>query len=180
MAARNLSLEAAVQQDAQADRKKLWSMVQKHKFAMMTTLQNGEELHSRPMTTIEHDAEDSLWFFAAAHSSTADDLSRHPQVCLTYADTSKPDFVCVSGHAKVVADNAKKRALWSKGVEAWFPQGPDSSDVVLVQVAPHHAEYWDTNSSKLVQLFRYARAAATGNPPRNVGEHRDVPLGRTS
>ena len=166
--------------DTQADREKLWSMVKKHKFAMMTTLRAGEELHSRPMTTIEHDSDDSLWFFAAADSTTAEDLTRHAQVCLSYADTSKPDFVCVSGHANVVEDKAKKRALWSKGVEAWFPQGPDSSDVVLVQVMPQHAEFWDTKSSKLVQLFSYARAAATGKPPRDVGEHRDVPVGRSS
>ena len=75
----------------------------------MTTLQDGEELRSRPMTTIEHESDDSLWFFASAASSTAGDLTRDPQVCLTYADTSKPDFVCVSGHASIVADTAKKR-----------------------------------------------------------------------
>ena len=132
------------------------------------------------MTTIEHDSNDSLWFFAAAQSTTADDLARHPQVCLTYADTSKPDFVCVSGHAAVVADVAKKRALWSEGVEAWFPQGPDSPEVVLVEVSPRHAEYWDTKSSKLVQLLAYARSATTGKPPRDLGEHRDVPVGRPS
>ena len=68
----------------------------------------------------------------------------------------------------MVSDRAKKQALWSKGVEAWFPQGPDSADVVLVQVTPHHAEYWDTKSNKLVQLFSYARSAATGKPPRNI------------
>ena len=169
-----------MQNDTQADREKLWSMVKQHKFAMMTTLREGEALHSRPMTTIAHDGDDSLWFFAAADSSTTEDLTQHAQVCLSYADSSKPDFVCVSGRASVIEDKSKKRALWTKGVEAWFPQGPDSSDVVLVQVTPHHAEFWDSKTSKLARLFSYARATATGTPPRDVGEHRDVSVGRQS
>ncbi len=169
-----------MQDAAQSDRAKLWSMINQHKFAMMTTVHDGEALHSRPMTTIEHDSEDSLWFFAAANSSTAEDLSQNAQVCLAYADTSKPDFVCVSGRANVVEDKAKKRSLWSKSVEAWFPQGPDAGDVVLVQVIPHHAEYWDRRSSKLVQLFSRGQGAAPGQPPRDVSEHRVVPIGPQS
>jgi general stress protein 26 len=158
----------------------LWGLVKSHRFAMLTTRREDDTLRSRPMTTIEHDGDDSLWFFAKADSSATEELEHRPQVCLSYAESSKPDFVCVSGEAVIVTDAAKKRALWSKGVQAWFPEGPEADSVILLKVQPQHAEYWDTKSSKLVQLFSYAKAVASGRPPRDIGEHRDVPLGRRS
>jgi len=161
--------------DLEAARDKLWSMIKSHRFAMLTT-RHDDALRSRPMTTIDSPGDESLWFFAAADSSVAEELQRQPQVCLSYSDTSKPDFVSVSGDAVIVSDVAKKRSLWNKSVQAWFPEGAESPHVVLLEVRPQHAEYWDTASNKLVQLFSYARAAATGRPPRDLGEHRDVPL----
>lgn len=163
--------------DTDDGRGKLRSMIKKHRFAMLTT-RHEDALRSRPMTTIDHAADDSLWFFAASDSTAAEELQQHAQVCLSYSDTSKPDFVSVSGDATVVSDVSKKRALWNKSVQAWFPEGAESPHVVLVEVRPQHAEYWDTDSNKLVQLFSYAKAAATGRPPRDLGEHREVPLDR--
>jgi len=163
----------------QGARDKLWSMIEKHRFAMLTT-RHDDGLRSRPMTTIERSDDDSLWFFAAADSTAAVELQQHAQVCLSYSDTSKPDFVSVSGDAAIVTDVAKKQTLWNKSVQAWFPEGAESPHVVLLEVRPQHAEYWDTASNKLVQLFSYAKAAATGRPPRELGEHRDVPLDRRS
>ena len=166
--------------DMQSNRAKLWGMIKEYKFAMMTTRQPDDVLRSRPMTTIEHDADDSLWFFAKSDSTVAESLSRFPQVCLSYSDASDHDYVSVSGEAVLVTDVAKKKALWNKMVQAWFPEGPTASSVVLIRVSPDHAEYWDSNSSKVMQLFSMAKALATGVPPRELGEHRDVPVSRNN
>jgi general stress protein 26 len=164
----------------QAVRERLWELIKNHRFAMMTTRRDDDALRSRPMTTIEHADDESLWFFAKSDSAVADELGHHPQVGLSYSESSKPDFVSVSGEAAIVTDVEKKRALWNRAVQAWFPEGPEATSVILVQVKPQHAEYWDTHSSKLVQLFSYAKAVASGSPPRDIGEHRDVPLGPRS
>jgi general stress protein 26 len=162
--------------DQHSGRGKLWGLIKKHKFAMMTTSHEGNALRSRPMTTIDRDFDDTLWFFARADSIVAGDLARQPQVCLSYAESSGPDFVCVAGPAEVVTDVAKKKDLWNASVDAWMPEGADSPAVVLLKVSPNHAEYWDSKSSKLVQLFSMAKALATGKPPEQVGEHRHIPI----
>ena len=167
-------------EDKTSGRDKLWGMIKKYRFAMMTTRHSGGALRSRPMTTIEHDADDSLWFFAKADSAAAEALENHPQVCLSYADSDGKDFVCVAGDARVVTDVNKKISLWNPMVDAWMPEGAESPAVVLVKVAPDHAEYWDSTSSRLVELFSMAKALATGVPPRDLGEHRDVPVRRPS
>ncbi|MGZ5277882.1 MAG: pyridoxamine 5'-phosphate oxidase family protein, partial [Caldimonas sp.] len=43
-----------------------------------------------------------------------------------------------------------------------------------VQVQILHANYWDVKESKLVQLYEMAKAAATGKPPTQLGEHGEV------
>ena len=154
---------------------KLWGMIKKYRFAMMTTLE-GAALRSRPMTTIEQDFDGSLWFFAKTDSAAVAALATHPEVCLSYSDSGNFDFVSVAGTTNVVRETAKKRELWKPAVQAWFPEGPDSADNVLLQVTPDHAEYWDSKSNRLVQLFSLAKALATGTPPNDMGEHRTVTM----
>jgi general stress protein 26 len=158
-------------------REKLWQLIQKHRFAMLTTHEEGGVLRSRPMTTIDHDFDGSLWFFAKADSETVAAIGLREQVCLAYADSGAVEFVSVGGVASVVTDVEKKRALWNKGVQAWFPEGPDSDLNVLIRVDADHAEFWDSTASRLVRLFSLARALATDVPPRGMGEHRSVELG---
>ena len=46
--------------------------------------------------------------------------------------------------------------------------------LALLRVDLQSAEYWDTANSKMVTLFALAKAAITGKPPTNVGEHRHL------
>ena len=161
--------------EQQGARDKLWSLIKKYRFAMLTT-REGEALRSRPMTTIEHDFDGALWFFAKSDSAAVSALSAHAQVALSYSDAGNLDFVSVAGAATIITDVAKKKQLWHPAVQAWFPEGAESPENVLLKVAPDHAEYWDSKSNKLVQLFSMAMALATGAPPPDLGEHRTVAL----
>ena len=102
------------------------------------------------------------------------DLSADSTVNVVYADAGADSYVSVSGTAKVVDDMAKKEQLWSKMVEAWFPGGVTDPDLALVQVSISHANYWDVDKSKVVQLFEMAKAVVTGKPPTDMGESGEV------
>lgn len=160
------------------DREKLWSLIKDIKFAMLTTRHGNGHLHSRPMTTQNRkiDEDTSLWFFMSRRSEAVADIAGEAAVNVTYADTDADDYVSVSGQARVVEDMAKKKQLWSKLTEAWFPQGVDDPDLALVQVSITHADYWEAKDSKLTQLFKMAKAAVTGKPPTDIGEHGRVEM----
>lgn len=157
-------------------RDKLWKMIKGIKFAMLTTRHGNGHLHARPMTTQNKGLEDddSLWFFMSRRGDPVDDLRSEATVGVVYADPSSDTYVSVSGSAAVVDDAAKKRQLWNKIAEAWFPGGPSDPDLALVQVRILHANYWDVKESKLVQLYAMAKAAVTGKPPTQLGEHGEV------
>ena len=166
---------------SQADntsRQQLWDLIKDIKFAMFTTRHENGHLHSRPMTTQNKsvDEDSSLWFFMSRAGDPVADLLSDATVNVAYADTGKDSYVSVSGTARVVENLAKKEQLWNKLNEAWFPRGATDPDLALVQVQITHANYWDVKSNKLVQLFAMAKAAVTGSPPKDLGEHGEVRL----
>lgn len=174
MNARDISATAT--KDASDKRAHLWELIKDIRFAMFTTRHGNGHLHSRPMTTQNSrlDEDSSLWFFMARNDEPVADLMADPTVNIVYAHPGKDSYVSVSGQAMVVEDLDKKRQLWSKMAEAWFPGGADDPQLALVEVRIVHASYWDVKDSKIVQLFKMAKAAATGEPPRTMGETADV------
>lgn len=162
--------------DDTSARKLLWDLIKDIRFAMFTTHHSNGHLHARPMTTqnTRMDEDGSLWFFMSRAGETVADIETQPEVNAVYADPGADKYVSVSGTARVVESLAKKEQLWNKLDAAWFPGGAADPDLALVQVQITHANYWDVNSSKLVQLFALARAAMTGQPPGPLGTHGEV------
>lgn len=153
--------------------KTLHDLIKDIRFAMFTTRADNGSLRSRPMTT-QNDPQpepDCLWFFASRSGEPVADLLREPAVNVAYADPSNDAYVSVSGSATLVEDAARKKALWSKFAEAWFPGGPDDPDLALVRVQIEASEYWNVRESKMTQLFKMARATVTGKPPTDLGDH---------
>ena len=102
------------------------------------------------------------------------DLEEHPEVNVTYSDPGKDSYVSISGAARVVEDLERKKAMWNTAAQAWFPGGPTDPNLALVAVLVAEAEYWDVKSNQAVQIFKMAKAAITGEPPKDMGEHRRV------
>jgi general stress protein 26 len=156
----------------------LWGLIKDIRFAMFTTRHGNGHLHSRPMTTqntrIGEDS--SLWFFMSRAGEPVADLATDSTVNLVYADPGEDTYVSISGTASVVEDGSKKRELWTKMAEAWFPGGVTDPDLALVQVKMSHANYWDVDESKVVQLFHMAKAIVTGTRPTELGEHAKIPF----
>ncbi len=144
--------------------KKLSEMIEGIQFAMLTTYELDGTLRSRPMATQNKDFDGNLWFFSGRTSHKIEDLHHNPHVNLAYADSTKNRYVSVSGLASVVEDRKKIEELWSPELKAWFPKGLEDPELCLLQVRIDHAEFWDSPSSKMVQLFGFAKSLVTGEP----------------
>ncbi len=144
------------------------------KFGMFTTQDATGALTSRPLTLQQLDDEGNIWFFVSDQEAFTGELPGHPSVNVSFADVDDHLYVSVSGRAALLRDRAKAEELWNPAVKAWFPQGLDDPHLALLRVELQSAEYWDTANSKMVTLFALAKAAITGKPPTNVGEHRHL------
>jgi general stress protein 26 len=151
---------------------KLWSLVDDIQTGMMTSL-DGSHLRSRPMRGHVDRATHQLWFFTKASSHKVEEIAKEHEVNLAYSHPDKEEYVSLSGRAVMIRDRARVEQLWNPFVAAWFPEGKGDPDVALIRVDVEQGEYWDSPSSRMVQLFKVAQANLTGREP-DMGENRKV------
>ena len=150
--------------------------IQHVKFGMFTTLDDHQQLSSRPLTQQQIDADGQMWFFVSNQAEFTQDLATHPAVNVSFADTGDSLYVSVAGQAELLHDRQRAAELWNPLLKAWFPAGLDDPHLALIKVRIQSAEYWDAGSSKMKQFFEIAKAAITGDAPRDLGEHGAVHL----
>src|SRR6478735_11538727 len=145
------------------------------KVAMFTSVEPDGTLHTRPMQTQEMKDDGVLWYFTGKNSGKISEIKNDSHVSLGYADPDSNTYVAVCGRASQVNDQAKIDELWHESLKAWFPGGKTDPNIALLKVTVDSAEYWDSPSSNVVQLFGMAKAMITGEPYKpGPGEHGKV------
>jgi general stress protein 26 len=140
--------------------RKVAELIGDERFGLFTTTAPDGTLISRPMALQEVEFDGDLWFFADRNSRKVAHIRANPQV--NVATSGSSSWVSLTGHAVVVDQLEKKRELWNAVVEAWFPNGPEDPDVVLLRVEAASAEYWDSPGGRLASAVSFAKAKLTG------------------
>ena len=140
--------------------RKVAELLEDERIAVFTTTSPEGTLMSRPMAMQQVEFDGDLWFFASRGSRKVAHVQANPQV--NVATAGSDSWVSLTGHAVVIDDLAKKQQLWNPGVEAWFPDGPDDADIVLLRVDAASAEYWDNPGGKIATAISFAKAKLTG------------------
>lgn len=125
----------------QYSRKDLWLLVRDIPVCMLTT-HDGDVLRSRPMATAVDEDRQEFLFLTRASSHKADEIGRHTDVNLSFADPERDLFISVSGQGRLTQDQDVARGLWNRYAAAYMPEGPDAPDVAVLYVSPRQAEYW--------------------------------------
>jgi len=151
---------------------KVRSLMQDVPICMLTSVDADGGLVSRPMAATEVEFDGDLWFFSEAAAPKVANVAANPQVNVAFTGDSM--WLSLKGQADIVRDEAKKKELWSSGVEAWFTDGPEDDAIVLIRVHADSAEYWES-PGKAVTAISMLKTKATGGTP-NVGENETVDL----
>jgi general stress protein 26 len=119
------------------------------------------------------DEEANLWFFTSSNSLKASEIESSPQVNASFSNPEESQYVSLSGTAELVTDRAKIKELWKPILKAWFPDGPEQSDLALLRVRVEKAEYWDSPSSTVAQVFSFVSAIVSGKQVE-IGENKKI------
>ncbi|MEI3867476.1 pyridoxamine 5'-phosphate oxidase family protein [Microbacterium sp. CCNWLW134] len=160
---------ATPENDEQA---KLRELLKKFRFAMVTTRAADGSLQAHPLTVQEAEFDGDLWFVIARHASAVQHVQADPRVGVSFS--SNDAWLSLSGRAEVVTDDAKLRELWNAGVEAWFPNGPEDPEIVLLRFDAEGGEYWDSPGGRVATLLAFVKHKVTGE--RLEGEHEKFDL----
>ena len=146
-----------------ADFEKLREMLKDIDFCMLTTVDEKDGLHSRPMSLNgEVDEAGNLWFFTSASSQKVSEVGRTPRCNASFAKPDDNRYVSISGRAEISRDRKKIEELWKPELKIWFPEGTDEPDLALLRVAIEKAEYWDSPGGKVAQVISFVSALIKG------------------
>lgn len=152
---------------------KVAELVKDIRTAMLVTIDEQDNLHSRPMGTSSAPFDGTIWFFTPADSAKVAEIAHHPRVNVAYSSPSSESYLSVSGNAEVVNDRAKIRELWSPILKAWF-DGPEDPNVRLIRIDAEEAEYWDTPGGKVSSLIGLVKGMVIGKGADQNNEHGTV------
>lgn len=158
---------------------KCHELIEDIKTCMLTTHCTTKHFDSRPMQAIVEDDSNDIWFFTSKNTITVKQIANNSNVHLAFGCPEKNSYLSVSGVAELNDDMMTIKRLWNPMMKAWFPEGYTDPSIILIKVHPKYAEYWDTASSSLVQLYGLVKSAFTGETPyakRDDKTHSEVKL----
>ena len=166
----------APKQTREDDLQKLRELVKDIDFCMLTTVDEGGDLHSRPMSSNgDIDPNGDIWFFTNASSHKVSEIEKLPRVNVSFADPDSHRYLSVSGTAQLSRDQAKIDELWRPEFKMWFPKGKEDPEIALLRVNLEKAEYWDSPSSTIGFALRFVSSVVTGKQPE-LGENKKLNL----
>jgi len=142
---------------------KFRDLVKDVNICMFTTLDENNDLASRPMFTSSVDDEGNVWFFTNEFSEKINEVSKDNLVHLIYSHPVKNIYVDVKGTCSVIIDKKKMEELWDPALKNWFPQGLEDPKICLVKVATEKAHFWNHSSSKMGLFFQMIRSLTKGD-----------------
>lgn len=159
----------------------LAKLMKKIDIAMLATVGKGGYLVSRPLSTqtVEFDGE-RIWFMTEADSPKVAEIRRHPKVNVAYSSKDANTYISAAGDARVRRDQGLIDAFWNDAMKAFFPNGKDDPNLILIEVRVRTIEYWEGPGSWLGKAATFLVARVTGNDDV-MGENRilDLATGRS-
>jgi general stress protein 26 len=140
--------------------KKFKELVHDVNICMFTTIDDHNQVFSRPMSTAKIDEDGNAWFFTNEFSEKIQEVSKDNTVYLIYSHPGKNVYVSVKGSCSVTVDKKKIEELWNPLFKAWFPGGKEDPKLCLVKVVTDEAHYWNSHSSSMVVYFKMLKAIA--------------------
>ena len=151
-------------------------LLEKIDTAMLTTVGPDGFLVSRPLSTRASSFDGKrVWFFTEADSPKVAEIARHPKVNLAYASSDRNTYVSLAGTAEVNRDRRRITRLWNDAMKAFFPNGKDDPNLVLLEVQVRSIEYWDGPGSLIGQLVGFVVARVTGKE-EHMGDNRLIDM----
>lgn len=144
--------------------------------AMLVT-RRGPELRSRPMAVGGHTDDGRIRFITRDDSAKLRELDEHDQVNVAMQGGDR--YLSISGIARISKDKELIDDAWQSSQSAWFSEGRDDPHVVVLEVVPTYAEYWDRTGDSVTELVLDAARSAMGMESDNTAEtesHGDVDL----
>ena len=156
--------------DTAADIDRVWTLIADIPVAMVVT-REGQHMRARPMAVRPARDEGAIYFLTDVDAAKAHEIRRNESICLALADNKGQKYVSITGHAEILDDRERVKAIWSIYDKAFWPD-KDDARIRILRVTPESAEIWE-GAGMVVTAVKLAAAIASGER-MNVGANKKV------
>lgn len=118
-------------------------------FTMLFTRSEDGSAAGRPMSNngdVEYQGDS--FFFSYEQTRLIADIERDTHVSMSLQGNKgllgqPPLFIAVEGEAEVIRDKHRFEEHWQKNLQRWFPEGVDTSGLVMIKVAARRIHWWN-------------------------------------
>jgi general stress protein 26 len=146
--------------------RKFWKALASDR-TMMLGLDGVEDGHTRPMAAQFENDQSPLWFFASKDQAVTQKIGPRQRAIATFAAKGHDLFATVQGTLSVNTDRSVVDRLWNREIAAWYPQGKEDPNLVLLRLDAQQAEIWLHESS----LFAGAKLLLGADPKKDHAEN---------
>ncbi|RVV99208.1 general stress protein [Mesobaculum littorinae] len=154
---------------------KLWKNLASD-MTVMLGLETALDDHPRPMTAIldeEGEEHGPLWFFTSRKASLSKALGSPSPAIASFVSKGHDIFATIRGTLREDTDPQVVERLWNPHVAAWYEEGKDDPQLVLLRMDLSSAEIWENGSSLVAGV-----KSLFGSDPKSDYQDKvaDVPL----
>lgn len=130
-------------------------------FCVLSARAEDGSIGARPMSNnAEVDYDGTSYFFTYEDARMVSDIEREAVIGISYQGKAglmgvvgKPGiFIHVESDAQLVRDVAAFEPHWTKSLDRWFPDGPQTPGVVMIKAKARRIHYWDGEDEAEVPL----------------------------
>lgn len=137
--------------------------MRRKKYCLLATA--GEDgIAARVLQPFPPEPNLEVWLGTSPRSRKAAQLRADPRATLVYEDDAKSACAVLSGRIELVEDLAERRRRFMPSWWAFWPEGPEADDYVLLRFTPEALEVWDASRGITPEPFglRSARLVKRG------------------
>jgi general stress protein 26 len=146
----------------------LFEVLREFDTAMIAIRGADGSFHARPMAIARLDEAGTFYFPTDINSPKIDEIVRDSDALVTVQGKSR--YASVSGTVRLNRDRSLIHELWSESWKAWF-ENKDDPSIVLLEVTPKTAEYWDNSGFRgVAYMFEAVKAILGGEKAKDAGD----------
>ncbi|ACG75085.1 pyridoxamine 5'-phosphate oxidase-related FMN-binding [Anaeromyxobacter sp. K] len=112
------------------------------RYCLLVTLADGVA-HARVLEPFPPDDDFTVWLGTSRGSRKVEQLRKDPAATLAYQDDARGACAVLVGRAEIVEGVSERRRRFKPFWRAFWPEGPDGAEFVLVRFRPERIEVWD-------------------------------------
>lgn len=133
-----------------SDIPQLIKLIESKSIGMLTYIDYGLALVSKPITPLQIDYKGAIWFFIDLHAVSIGDLCN---ANLSFAEKRGETYMSLSGSGEINNNQTGIESLWTDSAKTWFVGGPRLTNLALLKLSPYSVEYWDVSQNRMISVY---------------------------